>query len=627
MIVDLISWDGNTFAPDYEAGFLPGSEPRLPRTSASIMKRSGAWPVITGVQRDEHKLKLVVRIVGAVADRDFLRGQLFGWFDPDDETPKRLVGENQDGIPMYVMALCDDLMVIGDQQHDTGFLITLTVDDDVRWRAQTAETDIWAITASGQTRAIVNGGEDEAYPVITVEPTGAKTGGYAYKRYALVVWNAINSGANYPIRLGPLDTAALVGAAKMQADGDDLRMFVDGVERARFLVDMNDANTYIWFAADWQRAPVLELAASIAGAGSVDTIQLNDADEMALLPSAGFVRVNNEVFSYQARDLVNLRLTGIAREVWGTAAGAHSAGDDVYWMQHEVIVVYGDAAATAPDAAPALEPVFTLADSSNTSWKFEIFGDGDYPTRPASWTRWGTIGLSGNGGTYTATERTLASPYTVAGAWLGTGSGNAFGWGLSNPCGIVNAAWADGKKRAVVVTDFLVHLMYWVRGASWWTWQATLADPALANTWEAWSEAAAVADWDAADTLAFAAYFFRQDVEAGTVTVSLDATETPTTSIGSEIGNYTLSCTITNETTDEAITVSFDMPLNEELVVDTDERTVTYEPDGSSQFQAVSLDSARRKWLRLVPGSNTLRFDDTGTAAVTLTTEFEERYY
>lgn len=626
MITQIVSFDGTAFSPDYEVGFVGGSEPRLPPAEVEMLERIGAYPVIVALQRKPHRLALIVRIAGS--SRDTLRSALFRLFDPTRGAgaSKTLVAQNHAGIAMSVACVCEDFRVYGDQQHDTAFVATLAVDGDVRWRATTATVDTWSITATGQTHTLNNTGEDEAYPILDVTPTSTKTGGYAYKRYALVTWRAINPGSTYSIRLGPLDTATLVGAGKVQADGDDLRVFVDGIEAWRGLVAMNDANTYIWFNANYQKAPTLELAASIAGAGSVDTIQLDDADEMALLPSQGFVRVGSEVFSYTARDLVGLRLTGVTRAAWGTSAGAHSAADDVFWMQHEVIVAYGNATAAAPAASTASTPVFTLASSSNTSWYFENFGQKAI-SRPAAWAAWGNVTTSGGGGVYTGTQRTLSTLYSVIGAWLSSLSGNAYGWNLYNPCGIVNAAWAGGKKRAPVVTDFLVHLMYWVRGDPWWTWQATLADPLLANTWENWSEAAAVSDWEPADTLAIAAYFLAQDVEVGTVTVSLNSDETPVVSIGSEIGNYTVAATITNQTTGDAITVAFDMPLNQTLEINTDEKTVTNEADGSNQFQAVGRNTARSAWLPLLPGNNVLRFDDTGTAAVTVTITYQRRYY
>lgn len=621
MITDIASFDGNDFAPNYEVGFTTGSEPRLPSAQVQTLERIGAWPVIVALQRKSHRLALMIRIAGD--DRHALRSQLFRWFDPEDETPKTLVGLNHNGIAMSVEALCEDLRVYGDQQHDTCFVVTLAVDGDVRWRAVTATDEQWNITASGQTITINNSGEDEAYPILEIVATNSKLGGYDYKRYCLVTWRAINAWANYPIRLGPLNTAAIIAAGDMQADGDDLRVFVDGIEVPRHLVDINDANTYIWFSADWQVEQSTDLAAGIAGAGTVAFIEV---DDVSGFPESGRIRIDNEIFTYTSRDVVNNYLAGITREVWDTAAAVHNAGATVYWMQHEVIMAYGDAAAAAPAASPGTEPVFELDISDNDTWEFEEFGETAYPNRPGTWQRWGNLSLAGNGGTYSATQRTLASPYTVAGAWISVGPGT-YGWNLYNPCGIVNAAWADGQKRAVVKEDFVVQLAYFVRGDVFWSVQANLALPVADNVWEAWNEPAAGADWDPADTLAFWAVLFPQDVEAGTVTVDLNANETPVTAIGNEIGNYTLAATITNQTTGEAIDIVFETALDDALEINTDERTVTYLADDSSQFQAVSMDSVRRHWLRLLPGYNTLRFVDAGLAAVTVFITFQRRYY
>jgi phage-related protein len=117
-------------------------------------------------------------------------------------------------------------------------------------------------------------------------------------------------------------------------------------------------------------------------------------------------------------------------------------------------------------------------------------------------------------------------------------------------------------------------------------------------------------------------------VECDDVTVNLDSSNTPTATIGAEQGNYELACTITNETTGDAIQLNFSMELNEELEVDTDEKEVVYLANNSRQMQALTLvGGVRREWLPLQPGNNTLRFDDTGTTGVTVTITFEKRYY
>lgn len=626
MITEIVSYGGTTFWPDYEVGFVPASEPRLPPAQVQLLERIGAWPVIATLTRKPQRLALVIRIVGA--DRHALRSALFRLFDPHDETPKVLTAETHDGTDVALEALCEDLRVFGDQQHDTAFVATLAVHGDVRWRSVTPASDTWLITASGQTHTIANGGEDEAYPVITMEPTSGKTGGYSYRRWVPVVWRSANAGPQYPLR-AELATDALVGAGKMQADGDDLRILVDGSETYRWLDAMNTAATGIWFSADFVGAPSLTLKTAIAGAGDVAAIEFNEAEEAEKLPESGILLIDDEAFVYTGRNLTDVSVTGVTRAAKGTAAGAHNIDDTVHWIQHDVYVLYGNATATAPVVDDDYKPAFELDLSDNETWVYEVFGDNDNH-RAARWNGWGYVALTGTAGRYTATQRTLATPYTAIGVWISAQQTGTFGWYLENPCGIVNAAWADGQKRDTAVSDLgtmPAYVAYWLRSAAAWTTQAQMTAPAAANVWEPWSEAAAVADWDPASQIGIFIHYHPCDVEAGTVTVSLNTDEIPLVTVNAEQGNYELACTLTNQTTGDAITLSFVMDLDSELEIDTDEQTVTWLADNSGQFQALSLSTARRQWLRLVPGNNTLRFDDTGTGDVTLVTTWEERHY
>lgn len=625
MITTLISYDGTAFGSDYEVGFVKASEPRLPPASVQTLQQVGAWPVIVALQRNPQKFALLIRIAGT--NYQTLRTALFQLFDPEDEDPKTLVGENHDDIEMSIECLCEDLTIYGDQRRDTVFVATMVVDGDVRWRATTETSDTWSITASGQTNTINNDGEAEVYPVYTIKPTSGKTGEYDYRRWVPIKWRSENAGPQYPLR-AELDTATIVTNGDMQADGDDLRVYSDGQEIDRWLDDMDSATTGIWFTLDFTRAPDLSLATAIADSGAVATIDVDDEEELALMPESGIVLIDDEAFLYTGRNLTDKQLTGVTREAKGTSAAAHTVGDTVHWIQHDVWILYGNGSASAPSVDDDYKPMFELDHSDNEQWVYESFGDGNNK-RAGRWQGWLTIKITGASGRYTATEKTLADPYTVAGTWVGTGTThltNAGGWSLENPCGIVNAAWSNGKKRAAVVTDFLAQLRYWPRDKSWWDDQATLADPSTADTWEAWSEAAG-SDWDPADALAIILYFFESDVEVSDVTVDLYADEVPVVSVNAEQGNYELGCTITNETTGEAISLDFRMDVDSELEIDTDERTVIWLEDGSRQLQARELSSARRQWLRLVQGNNTLRFNDTGTGNVTLTTEFARRYY
>ena len=110
--------------------------------------------------------------------------------------------------------------------------------------------------------------------------------------------------------------------------------------------------------------------------------------------------------------------------------------------------------------------------------------------------------------------------------------------------------------------------------------------------------------------------------------MALDSANTPTTTIVTEQGNYSLDALIENLATGESIQVTLDMELNQDLEIDTDLKTVTYLKDGSNQFKAVSLTGGPRlDWLKLLPGSNTLRYTQAGTTGVVFDIEWEERHY
>jgi hypothetical protein len=641
LITNVVSFGGNTFSPNFETDFMQGTEPGLPPGQAAMLTRIGAWPVVAALQRNPKRVALLIKIVDLV-NVNTLRSQLFRWFDPEDETPKKLIVTNHASIQQYVMALCEGLSLYKDPRHQDAFVAILSVDGDVRWRSEAEATPTpWAITASGQTHAIVNNGEDEAYPVYTIQPTTVKGSSYTYRRWVPIQWSSVNAGQQYPV-MATLATNALI-PAKMQALGEDLRVLVDGVEVYRWLDAINTAATKIWFTTDFAGSPVLTLKTAIAPAGSIASIEVNE--DINQLPETGILYIGTEAFVYSARNTTDKLVSGVERAAKGTSAGAHNSGVSVYWIQHDIYILYGNAAATAPVVEDAYKPCFELDHSANDSWVYEVFGEstilhGHFTVerRAARWEKTGPMTEFGLHGVYTATQKTFGNPYDVAGAWKGVGAPfNDVGWQLSNPCGIKNVTWTNGLKRRATTNpsvDFLCHLMYWPRAASWWNWQYTLVSPTLLNTWEAWSYGPSGADFNpVADTIYIGLYAFPSEVEVGDVTVTLNDAETPVVTVNAEQGNYHLQGTLTNQDTGESITLDFVMDVNSEIEIDTASKTVIWLLDGSRQFQALTTGGtratplAKRNWLRLLPGSNTLRFDDTGTGNVTLTTEFRERFY
>jgi hypothetical protein len=629
MIETLISWDGNSFAPSYRADFVLGTEPRLPPVAAEMAARTGAPPLLGAVSRDVYRFSLLIVIEDPTGlNYDALRSQLFAWLDPDDETPKRLVAETTDGVEVYVEAVCEELRIYGDPQQLQSFVATLAVHGDTLWRSTSDDVEVWSITASGQTVAVTNLSEAEAYPRLTIEPTGAKTAGndYNYRRFVPVRWRRANktSGGPYPVDIcnANLDTAALVLAGKMQADGDDLRVFVDGYEVTRWLDGIDTANTKVWVSLEfpYPAASMTTVDAMLAGE-TVSSLQVNEG--ITTMPAYGILVVDNEVFTYTGKDNALRTFLGVTRAAKDSTAAGHAAGSTVWLCQNDVWILYGNPTASAPPTPTIMMPAFNMSTSTNTSWDYDEFG-ADGAERSGAWARY----ESGGADCYTGNRGASANPWVEIG--IRDAVADAFGrWYLYNPCGITDANFQNGERYyAGAAWDARIQSLSFGGGA-WITWY-NIPAPALATTWEAWSRNQAMLDeYGVALYLAYPGSGAPTNyVEAADVTLALNGSYTPTVLLGDEHANYSLACTIANTTTGEAVTIEFHMSLDESLEVDTSDKTVTYLEDGTRQFQALSLaGSPRRDWLPLQPGVNVLRFDDTGTTAVTVTVEWAERYY
>ena len=623
----ITEFDGHAFSPNFVATLMGKSMRGLPASKARMITRRGRWPLIGGIDREGRELYLGISIEGS--DVDALYAQLCQWLDPESETVKKLTVTDDDGSDeRYVEVACEDLV----QQDDgikTIYVATLAVHDDVRWRAETPTTHTWGITGSGQTGTIVNSGTERAYPTFKIT-AAAKTGGFVYKCWVPIVWNSINPATDYPL-MATLDTATLT-TAKMQADGDDLRVYADGREIYRWLDAMDTAATKIWFYLSFAASQSFTLKTYIADAGNIAQIDSNE--DITRFPSTGTLLIGTEAFVYTSKDNARKLFLGITRGAKGTSLAAHNVGATGYWIQHDVWIMYGNAALTAPTVNDDYKPAFELDHSTNASWVYEVFGDYN-SKRTGRWEPNSSLFVMQTGepwtylygGAYSQTGRALASPFTVMGAWLGSERSAYVEWALHNPCGITNAAWSNGLKRRLSTT-WEATTVYWLRvqTAYWWQTQYAIPTPSVASAWEAWSYSGAA--FGVSDKVGFILWWHPCDVEVGDVTVTLNAAEIPTAAVYAEQSTYTMNATLTNVTTGDAIQVAFELEANETLQIDTWAKDVTYLKDGSSQFQAVTtLGTVRQDWLALLPGTSVLMLEDAGITGGTIVTSFRQRYY
>lgn len=619
--------DGTSYTAVWDGALLG-----LGEHTVKTLGRVGRTPRVSGVVREGRTLAMRIYIRGASTAA--LQRQLLGWLDPANETSQELVVTDTNGTnSRYVMAVCE---FAREEKSSAGLcvLAVFMVDGDTAWRHKTLATQSWAVTSSGDSEVVANDGDLDAYPKLTITPTSAKASdGYGYRRFVDVVWKASEGAANYPVDLGndAFDTDALVTASKMQADGDDLRVFVDGVEVRRWLDGINTTTTKVWvnltFAA--KQAGTLVETVDITYANTYITLN----EDISGWPDSGYFKLDSEVMSYTGKNVTLKRLTGITRGVNGVVTNTGAPGDAINWVQHEIWIMYGNASVSAPTVNDDYKPMFNLATSTNTSWDYDEFFKNS-SGRSAKWTK-AHYGSTPTITTYTANQFTLADPATEMGIALDlVGVYGAWGmgaWVMSNPCGITGANFANGEKYATHTFDAKIQSS--IDGATWVD-EDTIAAPSATSTWESWSDNETLATGSKYVRLALSSSLLwsgmKSRVEAADVTLALDSTYTPAPVISSaeDAANYILACTITNSTTGESIKITHTLTLADDLEIDTDLLTVVDPDTGENHLPVLEIWGALRKdWLRLAPGNNTLVFTDTGTAAVTVALTWEERYY
>jgi hypothetical protein len=620
----LKTWDGNNIndGTNYDA-ILDAGTYGLPAISPVLGIRQGYWPTISGMKRLGKIINFDIYIRNTPIAT--YQKQLAQWFDPDDETPKKLVGEDAGGgNDRYVEGICVELAEV---PFSAGlhFVVSIQVDEDVMWREVTASTvSSWNITATGQTKNISNGGEMDAYPKFTFTPTSAKTGSWLYKRFIAVKWRGARWARNWPVDItnDGLDTDALETAGKIQSDLDDLRVWVDGAEVDRWCDPATDnATTKVWVNIVWE--PDIQMSLK-TGIGAADTTIYVD-ESIDDMPNSGTLMIDNEVITYDSKNNADKTFNNCSRGAKGTTAASHSAAVTVYWLQHDIWILYGNSGASAPSIDDDYKPMFRLDTSTNLSWDYDEMWSESTPERNAPLGWWNYPDL------YTGTQDTTADPATVIGYHLYEEASISWGGFFNSPIDISAANFQTGYKKASSSVPGL------------WNWEIysniehTLYEipaPTAWNTWQSWSRNETGL---AANTSTIGIYHTFLSIgggqetfcEFGDVTFTFDSSMTPVIVIGGEQTNYTIDGTLTNNTTGEAVEIQLaGMGLNEDLEFDTDAKTMIYKEDETNQFQALTLvGGARRDWLKAQPGTNTFQWDETGVNGMTVDIEWEERFY
>jgi hypothetical protein len=527
--------------------------------------------------------------------------------------------------------------------------VVLHISDPV-WRKVTADAQTKQCTTDPTTSdTFANGGSYFCRPIITLTPKSARTGGYTYARFVTIYNQTDLAGKNYPVNVldTVVDHATLVGAGKAQADGDDWRVMVDGVQVDQFVGGggYNSATLKSWGTLDFSPRIEATLGVAIADSGAVTTITLeSSAASYAAIRklkavSNKMVLIDSEVFTFTGVTESAYQLTGVTRAQRFSALAAHTTADTVRWLEHDVMVLYGRATATAQVINANRAPMFALT-STNISWVYTDYYEAAYPSRPGSWE--GTIlsstGLNKGGTTalYTANQGTNVTSGAADEMGMKIGVYSYFGavrteqaslqWQHTCPFGAITDVLTSGEKYRVAASWPTASLQKLLAGK--WLTAWTEATPASAATWTAFGATAtslsgnysAIRYLFEGSVLAAAANYAAFEVD--TITLTKSATLIPKVILGAESSQYNINATITNGA--QSIAVTGVMAIDDVLTIDCDAQTVKLN-GAINCLSWITLNTDRREWLRLATGNNTVTYTEAGVVRVDMALTWEER--
>jgi hypothetical protein len=535
---------------------------------------------------------------------------------------------------------------------DAYLIIFQTGESD--WQTVSAETDTWEVDASGDTKNLDVGGYSPTRLSLSITPTELPATGWLYQR----LYQLVNKpGCAYGVRPWciTLDTAALITAGKMQADGDDIVLLVDGVITKRWLVDINTDHTKIWFNPNLSAGQSMTLLTAVGATGAVSSLAIqntaNNAAALTALPARGFVQHGTEWFEYtgklivkKKKKLTGITLTGITRGALGTTLQAHAPGDVFNFIEHAVMLLYGNSAATAPSLDDSTydntKPVFDLSASDNTTWVWTAatkFYDPAYPNRTGTWlpgvTRVGNESeIYHTAGDVEGAAVSMGMKFCT---WYKAGVKQAekasLSWMLSNAGGITTVSMTGRKYRNASSWPLInAASLQRTSDAKKWLEVWNEATPTAPLSWQAITHAAA-AITGSMKTVRFlltGSLAALADVdcyfEVATASVVFVSANQPTGTLGTEKSSHLLNVTIKNNTTGDELDLIFPMILNTTLVLDGEAYTVLY--GGVDAHSALDLDDdSRAIWIRLNPGTNTLLITGDDVATLTIIPSWLER--
>ena len=161
---------------------------------------------------------------------------------------RRLLARRDDAAQTRVAA--NAAVAYVEYRNELDFTVAFEGSDSV-WRAEaeTVTAKTFALAADAA-MAVEVAGSAAAYPVLRITPTVQRASpsvyaGWRWRRRYRIQNNGDVPWYRHPVRIALGDTTGLT-PTKAQADGDDLRVWLHGIEQPRTLVTWDTAASYVW---------------------------------------------------------------------------------------------------------------------------------------------------------------------------------------------------------------------------------------------------------------------------------------------------------------------------------------------------------------------------------------------
>ena len=235
--------------------------------------------------------------------------------------------------------------------------VTFESNDSI-WIARTATTTSKTFTSPiDQMLHIPVSGNIQTFPIVRITPTVQRTTftanvGWTFRRRWQVGNFSDETLFRYPLQISLGNTATLVSGGKALANGNDLRVWLDGIEQSRTVIGWNTASTFLWVVIPSLavgQSLIYEVVYGNPSAGAPPVLAYPDLPAFDLAASTNSTRV------YRAQ------VTGAfpAQGLWyiSSPSGAYFADFSVPGAWYRTLVFADEFAATAPSTEQQAAPM------------------------------------------------------------------------------------------------------------------------------------------------------------------------------------------------------------------------------------------------------------------------------